>query len=139
MIAAPVSVAAFSALLAEGEAPGGAGSMMPFLIVMGACIVFMLLFRPDDKRKKEREKMLSGLKRNDKILTSGGIYGTVLNVRERDVILRIDDSNNIRVRLAKTAILGVESPAKEEAKDAPGAEEEKPAPEEVKPASGEKR
>lgn len=138
MTAAPLSAAAFSALLAEGEAPGG-GSMMPFLIVMGACIVFMLLFRPDDKRKKERDKMLSGLKRNDKILTSGGIYGTVLNVRERDVILRIDDSNNIRVRLAKTAILGVESAAKEESKDAAGAEEEKPAPEEAKPASGEKR
>lgn len=56
--------------------------------------------------------MLSAVKKNDKVLTSGGIYGTVHTVKEKDIIVRIDE--NTKVRFAKSAIVAVVEPSASE-------------------------
>jgi preprotein translocase subunit YajC len=87
--------------------------MLSFLFLMGALALFFyfLIYRPQKKQEKERNKMLSAVKKNDRVLTSGGIYGTVHTVREKDIILKIDD--NTKVRFAKSAIVAVEQASAE--------------------------
>lgn len=82
--------------------------MFPFLVIF--FIFYFLLIRPQQKKEKERQKMIAGVKKDDQVITSGGIYGTVVNVRADSVELRIDD--NTKVQLAKNAITTVVKPEK---------------------------
>ncbi|MBI5358973.1 MAG: preprotein translocase subunit YajC [Planctomycetes bacterium] len=96
------------------QAPAQSNSMMGFLFMMGIMVFFIYFFliRPQKKQEKERNKMLSAVKKNDKVLTSGGIYGTVHTVKEKDIIVRIDE--NTKVRFAKSAIVAVVEPSASE-------------------------
>src|SRR5580765_4105560 len=97
-------------LLAEGEAAQqGAPSWamyMPF-IVMGLMVV--LFFRASSKQKKELQRALSSLKKNDKVVTSGGILGVVVALKENEdeVTLKVDDSSNTRIRVLKSSIVRI--------------------------------
>ncbi|MFH2000146.1 MAG: preprotein translocase subunit YajC [Planctomycetota bacterium] len=85
-------------------APTGGGSQ--FLIVMfGMILIFyFLLIRPQMKEQKRRKEMLSSIKKHDRVITSGGIYGVVVAVGDADVTLKIDDSTNVRVKFSRAAI-----------------------------------
>lgn len=107
---------------------GGAQSsssviMMLTLWVPLILVFYFLLIRPERRERSRRQAMLSRLKKNDRVLTVGGIYGVVTNVHREanEVTLRIDDANNTRVRCTLSAIaqvLAEEEPAsKSEAKD----------------------
>jgi preprotein translocase subunit YajC len=61
-----------------------------------------MLIRPQKAKEKEQQKMLSGLDKNDEVVTSGGIHGTIVNVKDKTVILRIDD--NARIEIEKNCI-----------------------------------
>ena len=80
--------------------------MAPLLLIF--VVFYFLLIRPQQKKQrtaqKEREQMLSALKSGDKVVTSGGIYGTVVAVRESTVQLRIAQSVSIEV--LRSAIAG---------------------------------
>jgi preprotein translocase subunit YajC len=97
-------------LLAQDAAnppPGGgllAGPWLP-LIVVGLLFYFMLL-RPERRRRNEHAAMLSNLKKNDRVITAGGIYGTVVNVNQggSDVTLKVDENSNTRLRVLRTSI-----------------------------------
>jgi len=67
-------------------------------------IFYFLLIRPQKKQEKERQGMLKALKKNDKVVTIGGIHGVVTNVRDSDVTLKIDESADVRVRFSRSAI-----------------------------------
>lgn len=73
-----------SVLAALQAAPGGAGSMMPFLIEIGLIFVFFyfIVMRPQAKQKKEHEQSLRALKKGDEIVTAGGIIGEVIHIKE---------------------------------------------------------
>lgn len=71
------------------------------LIFMFA-IFYFLLIRPQRSQEKERQKMLLGLNKNDEVVTTGGIHGTIVNVKDKTVILRIDD--NVKIELEKNCI-----------------------------------
>ena len=84
--------------------PGSAfGGLMPLLII----IVFFYLFliRPQQKQRKELEKQINSIKKDDTILTSGGIYARVVAVKEQDVEAEI--SHGVRVKISKSAIVSV--------------------------------
>lgn len=100
---------------AEG-APAGGGSQ--FLIVMfGMILIFyFLLIRPQMKEQKRRKEMLASVKKHDRVITTGGIYGVVVAVGEADVTLKIDDSNNVRVKFSRAAISGILTDTPEEEK-----------------------
>ena len=82
-------------------APGPLAMLVPIVVMF--LIFYMLVFRPQTTARKEHELMLKHLKKNDEVVTSGGIFGTVVNVRPESVTLRIDD--NVRVEVEPAAIV----------------------------------
>jgi len=61
-----------------------------------------LLIRPQQKKQKEHEKMVQELKKNEEVVTNGGIHGTVVNVKDTTLILRIDE--NVKIEIDKKTI-----------------------------------
>ena len=75
-------------------APGPAGSqLMPTLVMFAAmfAIFYFLMIRPQQRQKGERERMLRALKRGDRVVTTSGLYGTVTNLSDTTVTLRVAD------------------------------------------------
>ncbi|OGS17683.1 MAG: preprotein translocase subunit YajC [Elusimicrobia bacterium RIFOXYA2_FULL_40_6] len=85
---------------------GALGGFLPLIVIF--FIFYFLLIRPQQKREKEHKKLLNALKKDDKVITSGGIYGTVINVKPDVVELKIDD--NAKVQILKSAIATVINP-----------------------------
>ncbi len=100
---------------AQGAGAAGAGgqaypfaqyvSFLPFLLII--VIFYFLILRPQSKRQKELQKMIQAIKRGDRVVTSGGIFGEVADVKETTVMLRI--SENVKVEFTKQSIVGVQS------------------------------
>ena len=88
-------------LLAAGERPAWWG-MLPWLAILGVMLVVMIL--PGRQQAKKRKQMMAGMSKSDRVLTRGGIIGVVMEVREQEVILKVDESNNTRVHFARQAI-----------------------------------
>lgn len=99
--------------LAQTPAPGGTGAFISMIIPFALMFVllYVLIIRPQRKKEQERLNMIQNVKKNDYILTTGGIYGTVIGVKDNEITLKIDDTNNTKVKLAKSAIIGVEKSA----------------------------
>ncbi len=68
-------------------------------------IVYLLLIRPQQKRQKETEKMVQQLKKGDRVLTTGGIYGTVVGIDDAKAVLKVSD--DVKLEFAKSAIVQV--------------------------------
>ncbi len=90
---------------------GGSGGnlfsmLLPLILIFG--IFYLLIIRPERKKQKQQqrrfEEMLEALKKNDKVVTKGGIHGVVRAVRADDVLLVIDEANNTRLKLDKRSI-----------------------------------
>lgn len=94
----------------EGGAPAGAGFSSIIMIVVMVAIFYFLLIRPENKRKKEAEKMRSSIKNGDEIITIGGICGTVVNVKEDKFVIETG-ADQVRVEFAKWAISSNETAA----------------------------
>ncbi len=75
-------------------------SLLLIIFIFG--IFYFLLIRPQHKKQKEHESMVSSLKKNDEVVTNGGIHGTVVNVKETTLTLRVDD--NVKVEINKNAV-----------------------------------
>lgn len=83
----------------EGEQPteapsSGLGGFLPMILIFFA-IMYFLMIRPNQKRERERREMLSALSKGDKVVTTGGVCGTVIGLSERSVVIRVDDNVNI--------------------------------------------
>lgn len=81
--------------------PGPLAMLFPFLVMF--LIFYLLVFRPQAKARKAHEVMLKHLKKNDVVVTSGGIFGTVVNVKPDAVTLRVDET--CRVDVERSAIV----------------------------------
>jgi preprotein translocase subunit YajC len=104
----------------DSQGGGGLGALTTFLPVMLILFAFYVLLVLPRKRaeKKEREDLLSKLKKNDEVLTYSGIIGIVAQVKETDeVVLKVDESSNVRLRVLKSSIARILSP-KETGKEA---------------------
>src|SRR6201995_4375883 len=91
---------------------GGSGGFMafaPLLIIM--VIFYVLLILPAQRRQKKTQSMLGALKTGDKVITNGGIYGTIVGMEDDAVQLRIADQ--VKIKVARNAIAGVQSETKE--------------------------
>lgn len=93
-----------------GSAPSSTGSFLSLIttVVMMIAIFYFFLIRPQSKRQKETEKMLAALKKGDKVVTIGGIHGTITSVKEKEntIVLKVDD--NTKIEFNRTAIASVE-------------------------------
>jgi preprotein translocase subunit YajC len=88
---------------AGGFGGGGGGSMLLF---GGLALVAMyfLMIRPQRKQEKSRQQMLAQIDKNDHVVTIGGIKGIVYSVGDDDVVLKIDERNDVRIRVTKSAV-----------------------------------
>ena len=75
-------------------------SLLPFLLII--LVFYFLILRPQQKRTKERAKLLEGVKKGDKIITSSGIHGTIEGMEDAAVLVKIAD--NVKVKMDKAAI-----------------------------------
>jgi preprotein translocase subunit YajC len=86
-----------------GQGGGGGGSWMSLLpIVLIFVIFYFLLIRPQQKKQREHQKMLEALQKGDKVMTSGGMFGTVIGVKENVVVLKI--AENVKAEFAKSSV-----------------------------------
>ncbi len=93
-----MAISEFSSLFTIAEAGPGAGNLGQFLpIILLFVGMWFLIIAPQRKRQKAHDKMLSELKSGDEIVTSGGVYGTITNVKEDRFIVRIADNTKIEL------------------------------------------
>jgi len=111
---------AFPLLFAQNAPGGNAGAggaaggtpglvtFLPYVVIIGLWF-YLLLIRPQQKQEKQRRAMLDALQKNDKVLTSAGIYGTVVSVdADLDrVVVRIDDDRGVKVAFSKASIVRI--------------------------------
>ena len=109
--------------LTTTAAPGGMGSTIIMMLAMLAIFYFMLI-RPENKRKKEAEEMRSSVRKGDKITTIGGIVGTVVDVKENNIVIETS-ADQVRIEFAKWAISSNETAAENAKAEAKKAEEAK--------------
>jgi len=83
-------------------------SLMPIALIF--VIFYFLLIRPQKKQQKQHAEMLSELKKNDEVVTSGGIYGTIVNIQDGVVTLRVDDNTKMKVQKSSVSRLKKEKP-----------------------------
>jgi preprotein translocase subunit YajC len=93
--------------LQDQPAPPG-GNLLNTVVMFGIplLIFWFVLLRPERKERKRKAEMLGNLKKNDRVLTSGGLYASVAAVHEQEVVLKFDESGT-RVRALKSAIASV--------------------------------
>ena len=91
---------------ATGAAGGGASSWSMLIVMPLIILVFyFLVMRPQNKKQKEAKKMLEGLRKGDRIVTIGGLRGTVVSVKDDAVVLKVDD--NTKLEYSKSAVATV--------------------------------
>jgi preprotein translocase subunit YajC len=103
-----------AALLAQEGGGGGplsllAGPIFPFIVI--GVLFYFLLIRPDRRKRAELSQMLDNLKKNDHVVTVGGIHGVVVNASpgSEDVTIRVDEGSNTKLRVLRSAISRVAS------------------------------
>lgn len=79
-----------------------------FPLILIFIIFYFLLIRPQKSKEKEHQKMLANLSKNDEIVTSSGIHGTIVNIKDKLVIVRIDE--NVKIELDKNCVAIVKKP-----------------------------
>jgi preprotein translocase subunit YajC len=82
----------------------GGGSMVSTIIMFGAIflIFYFMIIRPQQKKSKERTKLLSNLEKGDKVVTSGGIHGIISGLDEKTCLLQVSD--NLKIKVERSAI-----------------------------------
>ena len=106
------------------ESALGAGASPIIMMVLMIAVFYFMLIRPENKRKKEAEQMRSSVKKGDKITTIGGIIGTVVDVKENNVVIETS-ADQVRIEFAKWAISSNETAAENAKIEAQKAEEAK--------------
>lgn len=89
-----------------GTPPPNPGSGMSLLIGLAFFfgIFYFVLMRGQRKQQKDRKNLMENLSKNDRVLTIGGIIGTVASVRDNEVVVKVDESSNVKMTFLKTAI-----------------------------------
>jgi len=88
---------------APGQGGGAFGGLFMILIIFG--IFYFLLVRPQMKRQKEHTKMLESLKKGDKVITTGGLHGTIVGVKDDIAVLKIADE--VKVEVSKSCVAAI--------------------------------
>ncbi|MBE76559.1 MAG: preprotein translocase subunit YajC [Candidatus Marinimicrobia bacterium] len=91
---------------------GGILSFLPFLLIM--VILYFFMLRPQAKKQKEKQEMINNLNKGDKVITMGGIIGTVNGFKEKGKIITLKVDNNTTLTFNKSAIAGLSGKISEE-------------------------
>lgn len=88
----------------ETQSPQGGGLLFFLPLILLVVVYFVLLVLPKRKQEKERQTMLSNLKKGDRIQSIGGILGTVVSTDENEVLVKVDETTNTKIRFSRNAI-----------------------------------
>jgi len=104
----------------QGAQPGGGlpGLLLTLLPIL--VLFYFLMIRPARRQEQERQSLLGALKKNDKVVTVGGLIGIVSSIKENEdeVTLKVDENSNVKVRVTKASIVRVLTASSEGAKEA---------------------
>ena len=90
----------------SGGAQGGSSLLVSFVPILLIFVIFyLLLILPQQKKQKQHQNMLNSLSKGDRIVTTGGMYGTVADVKDNMIVLKI--SEDVKVELVKNAVAAV--------------------------------
>ncbi len=94
------------AMAPQGGSQGG-GGMMGTLIMFAAifAIFYFMIIRPQQKRQKEKEKMLNALKKGDKVMTSGGMHGVIAGLDEKTVLIEV--AKDVKIKFDRSAVTAI--------------------------------
>lgn len=93
-------------LLAQDAAtPFGGMGILPFIVIIGMVFYFMVL-RPENQKRSEQDQMRTDLKKNDRIVTIGGIHGTIVSTSTEsdEVTIKLDENSPTRMRISRSAV-----------------------------------
>ncbi len=86
---------------------------LPLMIIMFA-VMYFLIIRPQKQKEKKRQEMISNVRKQDRIVTAGGVHGVVVTVKENNVIVRVDDAKDVKIKVDKSALTSVSAPRGEQ-------------------------
>mgnify|MGYP003309354837 FL=1 len=89
----------------ESGQGGGLAAMLPFILIMS--IVYFLMIRPNTKKQKEKQQMIQSLKKGDKVITIGGIHGTIAGIKQKGSILVLNLGKNVNITINRSSIAGL--------------------------------
>lgn len=123
LAAADQAEGAETGTIADGSVEGTDGKPEPVgffenpinivLIVLMFVFIYFAMFRGPKKKQQEHAKMVNALKKNDKVCTIGGIYGTIIEIRDKEIVLKIDESNNTKIKVTHWAVRNVAAEERE--------------------------
>ena len=90
-------------LAQAGQRPPTIASFVPIILIFA--VFYFLIIRPQRQKQADHQKMVQSLKKNDEIITIGGIHGTIVRVKDAALVLRIAD--NVKIEIQKSAVAGL--------------------------------
>ncbi len=90
-------------ILQAAQPAQGGGAMMWVMMALIFVVMWFFMIRPQRKQQKELQAFRDGLKKGDKVVTIGGIYGTVCEIKDTTVLIEVD--NNVKIRVSKQALV----------------------------------
>jgi preprotein translocase subunit YajC len=88
----------------DTKKPNPFGSTQLIFLALMFVLMYMILFRGPRKKQQQHKQMIQTLAKNDKVQTIGGIIGTVVDIKENEITLKIDESNNTKIKILRSAI-----------------------------------
>ena len=86
---------------------------LPLMVIMFA-VMYFLIIRPQKQKEKKRQAMITNVRKQDRIVTAGGVHGVVVSAKENEVIVRIDDAKDVKIKVDKSALTSVSAPRGEQ-------------------------
>ncbi len=96
---------------AGGDQPNFLVQFFPFILMF--VVIYLLILRPQYKKQKQQQAMIESLEKGDKIVTSGGIHGTIVGIKDKDGILMIQVAKDVRIEVSRGSVTRVAEEAKE--------------------------
>ncbi len=82
---------------------------LPLMVIMFA-VMYFLIIRPQKQKEKKRQEMMSNVRKQDRIITAGGVHGVVVSVKDSEVLVRVDDAKDVKIKIDKSALTSVSAP-----------------------------
>lgn len=85
------------------QQPAGGGWSMWVMLILVIAVMWFFMIRPQRKQQKELQKFRDGLQKGDKVVTIGGIYGTVVEIKEKTLLIEVD--SNVKIKVDKNSVV----------------------------------
>ncbi|MFO7889833.1 MAG: preprotein translocase subunit YajC [bacterium] len=103
-----INVLLMMSMAGSGGAEGGGNPLVAFLpFILIIVIMYFLMIRPQAKKQKEHKAMIASLAKGDKIMTSGGMIGTIAGIRDKDNILIVKVSEGVKIEFSRNSVAQV--------------------------------